>query len=235
MGKLKQTLVDLNYDKGNIVIQCNYNGKVYRYNAFKVHEKFFDKRTKSLKPCPGLYDLEVETKRIQELFNKVNTAIVHLLPTLSKSESLKKEMIDDYIKNHIDIEIIVPQPNNLIEDFEKWIEDYKKNKQQEDKLKGNDRKLHPSAKDYISCKNLLKDYEHDNCEKPLTINEINNDFLCDLIEYAYEPRPSKDGDYKYLTEGELVNKTMQKRFDSLFAFLKSNYGVDAIKDLKKPL
>jgi hypothetical protein len=55
MGKLRQTLVDLNYYKGNIVIQCNYNGKVFRYNAFKVHEKYFDKRTKSLKPCDGLF------------------------------------------------------------------------------------------------------------------------------------------------------------------------------------
>ncbi|MDR2804279.1 MAG: tyrosine-type recombinase/integrase [Dysgonamonadaceae bacterium] len=235
MRKLKQTLVDLNYSKGNIVIQCNYNGLVYRYNAFKVHEKYFDKRTKSLKPCDGLFDIDVETKRIQDLFVKVNTAIVHILPTLSKKETIKKEVIDEYIKNYIDVEIAVPQTKNLIEDFEIWIEEYKRKKQQEDNLKGNDRKLHPSAKDYISCKNLLKDYEHDNCEdKPLVIDDMNNDFLCNLMEYAYEPRPASDGDYKYLTEGELVNKTLQKRFDSLFAFLKNKYGEAVIQDLKKP-
>lgn len=235
MGKLKQTLVDLNYYKGNIVIQCNYNGKVFRYNAFKVHERYFDKRTKSLKPCDGLFDIDIETKRIQDLFNKVNTAIVHILPILSKNDGITKEMVNDYIKTHIDITIVPDLSQSLIVDFEKWIDEYKKKKFQEDQLKGNDRKLHPSAKDYISCKNLLKDYEHDNCDgKSLTIENMNNDFLCELMEYAYEPRPASDGDYKYLTEGELVNKTMQKRFDSLFAFLKDKYGEAAIQDLKKP-
>jgi hypothetical protein len=186
MGKLKQTLVDWNYFRGNIVIQCNYNHKVFRYPAFKVPEKYFDKRTKSLKPCDGLFDIEFETKRIQDLFTKVNTAIIHILPTLSKEEGIKQEMVNEYIKNHIDIKIVVPHTKSLIEDFENWIEEYKKQKQQEDKLKGNDRKLHPSAKDYISCKNLLKDFEHDNCEdKPLSIEDINNDFLCNFMEYAY--------------------------------------------------
>jgi site-specific recombinase XerD len=236
MAILKDSLVDLNYYKGNIVIQCNYNGKVFRYNAFKVPEKYFDKRSKTLKPCDGLFDITVETDRIKKLFLEVNNAVVHILPSLRKSEAITKKKIDEYIKTYAEAEILPPKEESLITDFEDWIEGYKKKKQKEDVLKGNDRKTHPSAKDYISCKNLLKDYEYDNYDKThLTINDIDDDFFVNLMEYAYEARPKKSIDgHKYLTEGELVNKTLQKRFDSLFTFLKDNYQESRIQCLKKP-
>ncbi len=64
MATLKNNLVDLNYYKGNIVIQCNYKGKVFRYNTFKIHEKYFDKSNKTLKPCDTLFDVNVETDRL---------------------------------------------------------------------------------------------------------------------------------------------------------------------------
>ena len=151
MAILKDSLVDLNYYKGNIVIQCNYNGKVFRYNAFKVPEKYFDKRNKTLKPCDGLFDITVETDRIKKLFLEVNNAVVHILPSLRKSEAITKKKIDEYIKTYAETEILPPKEESLIIDFEDWIEDYKKKKQKEDVLKGNDRKTHPSAKDYPHC------------------------------------------------------------------------------------
>ena len=235
MAILKDSLVSLGYSKGNIVIQCTYNRKVFRYNAFKVPEKYFDKRSKTLKPCDTLFDINIEQERIRNLVGKVNAALVHIIPKLQEGESITKAMVDNYILHHIDTPTQAPKQQNLITDFEEWIEDYQKRKKQEDRLSGNDRRQHPSVKDYISCKNLLKDFEHDNREeKPLTFGDMNRDFFVELMDYAYDPRPAKDGDYKYLTEGELVNKTLQKRFDSLFTFMKSYYGESAMKGLEKP-
>jgi len=238
--KLKQTLVDWNYYKGNIVIQCNYSGKVYRYNAFKVPKEYFDKRTKQLKPCEGLFDYDYQIERLQKLHENVNAAIVDLLKT---KETLVKKEIDEWIlkQQSAEEQPSITQTNNLIVDFEKWIEEYKVKKIREDRLKGNDRKIHPTSKDYTSCLNLLKDYQHDlnsdrnNDEEEIIIKyeDITEDFLLELMEYAYDPRPIKDGDYKYLTQGNLVNKTLQKRYDSLFTFMKNHYGKYP-NDIKKP-
>lgn len=235
---LKQTLVDWNYYKGNVVIQCNYNGKVFRYNAFKVPKEYFDKRTKKLKPCEGLFDYDFEVERMQKLHKNVNDAIVDLLKT---KDTLVKKEVDEWIKNQYSEEASSPRTNSLIEDFEKWIDGYKVKKTREDRLKGNDRKIHPTSKDYTSCLNLLQDYQHDlNLDKKyneeeiiIKYEDITEEFLLELMEYAYDPRPKKDNDYKYLTQGNLVNKTLQKRYDSLFTFMKHHYGKYP-NDIKKP-
>lgn len=242
--KLKQTLVDWNYYKGNIVIQCNYNGKVFRYNAFKVPKEYFDKRTKQIKPCEGLFDYDFEVERMQKLHKNVNAAIVDLLKS---KDTLVKKDIDEWIVNHPSEEeqAAAIQNKSLIVDFENWIKDFKIKKSKEDRLKGNDRKNHPTSKDYTSCLNLLKDYQHDlnvdengvdNKKKKeviIKVEDITDDFLLELMEYAYDSRPKKDGDYKYLTHGSLVNKTLQKRYDCMFTFMKNCYGKYP-NDVKKP-
>lgn len=108
--------------------------------------------------------------------------------------------------------------SGLITDFEEWIEAYKEKKYKEEVLKGREgRKNHPSSKDYTSTKNLLIDFEYDNYSRPIQPQDIDEDFLLELIEYCYLPRESTNT-HKYKTEGEMVNKTIQKRLDSLFTF-----------------
>lgn len=232
MSNIKDSLVKLAYSKGNIVIQCNYNHKVFRYNAFKVPEKFFDKRTKSLKPCDGLFDFEYETNRIKDLVKSVNEAIVHILKT---NDTITKKLVDEYLLSQTENKFVKVKENDLIDDFDEWIVQYKEKKNKEDKARGNNRSLHPSAKDYISCKNLLKDFKYDNFGgKPLYLSHIDDDFLDELRDYAFEARPQIHNDYTYLTEGELSNKTLQKRFDCLFTFMKHFYGRKVPENLKKP-
>jgi hypothetical protein len=60
------------------------------------------------------FDMEIETKRIQDLLTNVNTAIVHILSTLPKNDSITKEMVNEYIKNCINSNIVPNLPKSLI-------------------------------------------------------------------------------------------------------------------------
>ena len=164
MKNLKNNIADITYFDGNIVFQCTYNHKIFRYRVFKVREDLFNKKTKTLKECDGLYNAEYETSRIQNLYTKVNKAFVNIIPTLQPNETLTKKKINDYIAQYIENEniIIEKKDSSFVETFENWITEYKEKKTKEDKLRGLDRRLHPACKDYISCLNLLKDFQHDN-------------------------------------------------------------------------
>lgn len=69
------------------------------------------------------------------------------------SEALKQEKIE---KHEIE-----KDENIIIYDFNKYIEDIKSRKAEEDAERGILRTVHPSYKDFISTRNALKDYEYD--------------------------------------------------------------------------
>ena len=57
----------LAYYKGNIVAVYYYYNKTLRYNLFKVEERNYLSKSKSLRIVPELYDAELEVKRMVEL------------------------------------------------------------------------------------------------------------------------------------------------------------------------
>lgn len=218
--QLKDSLLEYDYYRGNIVFVIHYRHKTFRYRVLKVPENCFDKRTKTLKPCEGMYDFDYEVNRIKELYTQVNSAVVDLLKT---KDTLTVKDVDEHIHAHQQIISSPEKQTGLITDFETWIEGYKDRKRKEEIKKGKDpRENHPSSKDYTSTKNLLKDFEYDNYDTPIVLSDINDDFIINLIEYCYESRISTE-EHKYATEGNMVNKTIQKRMDCLFTFLHQNY------------
>ena len=107
-------------------------------------------------------------------------------------------------------------------DFRKWIDDYALRKRQEELLRGREpRRSHPSVRNYVSALDLILDYEYD-ISRRLSIRDINDDFLANLIAYATELRVSTT-EHKYLTKGGMSNGTVNKRIDALFFFMESTY------------
>ena len=227
------SVLNLAYYKGNIVFSYAYFGKTFRYNAFKVPKDCFNAKTKHLKQQDDLYDYLFEIERIENLAKSVNTAIIELMKDKSSNFSLTKKLVDECILRLEKSKLKANSQSGLITDFEEWIEAYKEKKYKEEVLKGREgRKNHPSSKDYTSTKNLLIDFEYDNYSRPIQPQDIDEDFILELIEYCYLPRESTNT-HKYKTEGEMVNKTIQKRLDSLFTFLVGKYGA-VPNGIKKP-
>lgn len=120
---------------------------------------------------------------------------------------------------------------SLTDDFRKWVDAYAHKKRQEELLAGKiPRRSHPSVRNYISALDLLLDYEYDIGRK-LTIRDVNEKFVADLIQYSFEKRVDTD-EHRYLTKGEQGNKTVNKRIDALFFFLESTYPEKLV--IKRP-
>lgn len=235
----------LAYYKGNIVAVYHYNHKTLRYNLFRVDEKNYLPKIKSLRIAPECYDAEYEVKRMKELVTKVNKAIIELSKEKSQEETITKKEIDKWLaekEREAERKRKLNAANrkerrkhSFIEDFERWIKSYKDKKQQEAVLKGIQGKdVRNTVKDFTSALNLLKDFQYDEFDdNPFYFNDINNAFLEKLILYAYDSRAdegdeddegsSEESSHKYLTKGCLSNKTLNKRFDSIFQFINDYY------------
>ena len=243
----------LTYYKGNIVAVYHYNHKTLRYNLFKVEEKNFLPKIKSLRIAPECYDAEYEVRRMKELATKVNRAIIELSKTKAPEDTITKKEIDEWLakkekENRRKLNAANRKDRkkpSFIEDFEKWIQTYREKKKQEAVLRGIQGKdIKNSVKDFTSALNLLKDFQYDEFDdKPFYFNDINNAFLEKLILYAYAERGDEEDDdeasdengtHKYLTRGNLSNKTLNKRFDSIFQFIKDYYKRLPNDVVKKP-
>ena len=228
----------LAYYKGNIVAVHHYNHKTLRYNLFKVEEKNYLPKSKSLRVVPDSYDAEYEVNKMVKLAGKVKLAIVELSKNKTPEDTITKKEIDDWLVRYdkdSKRKTAIKQKTatkklSFIEEFENWIKAYKEKKQREAILSGNLTKdVRNVVKDFISALNLLKDFQYDEYDdKPFFFNDINNGFLEKLILYAYQSRGDEDdsdGDesHKYHTKGNLANKTLNKRFESIFQFINEYY------------
>lgn len=239
----------LGYYKGNIVAVYHYNHKTLRYNLFKVEEKYFLPKMKALKVAPDKYDAAYEVNRMVVLANRVNTAIIELSKTKTKDKTITKKEIDEWLKKSDEEKAEIQEPQHprvpFIEEYTQWIQEYKRKKRQEDVLKGIVRNgTHPSVKDFISTLNLLKDFQYDKYnDKPFYFDDINDGFFEELIMYAFASR-GDDGDeeddanegepHKYLTKGNLANKTLNKRLDCMFQFMREHYHTLPEGVVRKP-
>ncbi len=221
------------YYRGYINVSYSYSGRVFRYPLFKVEERLFSTKMTALKESP-LYDCDAVVKEIEEKVNAINAALIEIEQQREPGETITKKIVDAYIQFRDEkAKKKVAVSKGLIDDFSIWLEDFKKQKYDEEVRMGVvPRKVHPTTKDYTSTLNLLRDFEYDNYSKPIQVADVDNAFLTDLIQYCYEPRVS-DEDHTYLTEGDMINKTIQKRLDCLFTFM-TKYYKQVPNEVKKP-
>ena len=227
---------NLKYYRGNIVYQASYKGRLFRYNLYKIDDKHFNEKTKALLRDDSLYNVEELVKDIDLYAYAVNKAFNHVLAKLPKGKTIKKRDIDNYIvlgSNTKQVNV----NDGLVAHFQQWIDKYNEEKRQSKKNKGQEVKetgILPGTKDFISCLNLLSDFEHDNYPScPIQLRDIDSNFISELLEYCYDER-SADDEYEYKTQGNLVNKTIQKRFDCLFQYLNDITQGGLPNGIKKP-
>lgn len=210
------------YYKGNIVYQATYDGKVLRYNLYKISKSHYNEKTIALLRDDENYNVEECVRLIDEKAKEVHKAFGYIVTRLPKGKSITKKDIDNYLVLRTDCPTVNVQ-DGLVAHFEKWINKYNEEKRQSIKNKGQEVKetgTLPGTKDFYSCLNLLKDFEYDNFfDYPITLQDIDDRFVSDLISYCYDERVSNE-EHQYKTQGNLVNRTIQKRLDCLFQYLK---------------
>lgn len=226
----------LKYYRGNIVYQSSYHGKVFRYNLYKIDEDHFNAKTIALLKDDAKYDVHELVRIIDDKVLKVNAAFNRIVSKLPKGGTISKKDIDNYLvlgENSHGVNV----QDGLIADFERWITKYNEDKRQSIKNKGQAVKetgILAGTKDFKSCLNLLKDFEYDNyLTSPIQIKDIDERFISDLIEYCYDERGA-DEEHEYLTQGNLVNKTIQKRIDCFFQYLRIVTNGNLPNGIKKP-
>ncbi len=229
------TPLDLIYYRGAIHISYTYYHKIFRYKLLKIEERLFLPKICALKYDDNVYDCKRAVKDIEEKLPLINQALIALTADIDpkdKTSTITKQGVDAYIEQHTNI---IKTKAGFIEDFSRWIETFREKKKQEDILAGKEpRKIHPTVKDYVSARNLLKDFQHDNFnDRIIQYKDFDNDFITDLIAYAWEERPDNEEDYTYRTKGNLSNKTINKRFDCIFTFI-DNFYQNRINELQKP-
>ena len=213
--------LDICYYRGNIVASYTYNHRILRYKLLKVNENYFLPKIPALKLNPEQYDCAYEVSKMEATLQKINKALIEISKNKKKEDSITIKEIDEFISSMNDE---IATQNSFIADFKGWIEEFKKRKCQEEILAGKTpRKNHPTVKDYTSAARLLEDFQYDNYDKPILVNDIDTTFLSELISYCYDERINSD-EHKYLTEGDLTNKTINKRFDCIFTFIDNFYG-----------
>lgn len=221
------------YYQGKLVAYMKRNDAVLRYRLCKIDKKYLTP-TNRIKPTYKVHDPEKENVRIDELESKIDGFVKEILyssPDAKITNKVIDQMFVDKAKPKDDYDI--DSANILIYDFDKYIEAFNKKKVEDEiKNRGLVRKgtIHPSTKDYISVRNALDDYEYDN-KIVLHLEDIDEDFIDGFIDYLTEDRAANTEEYIYKTKGGLVNKTINKRLDSLSAFIRHFYKNNEITEL----
>lgn len=225
MSKLKiDSPLKLSYYKGNIVAVIQYNRKTFRYNLAKVPADCFLEKSVMLKNTAKFSEAKELAEIISTKTKQLKPVIDEILMTIGPHETLKKEVIDRRLMlafpQNSNVEVAQTERNAFTVDFGTWLNEGK----------GSKRKR-ITKKDFISAYHFLLDFEYDNGK--FTIDEFNDDLLHDIIEYAYEPHENTD-DHKYYSKGNLANRTLNKRLDSIWTFISEFYKIDpkSIVDLR---
>ena len=205
--------------KGHVCAVVQHDCKTFRYPLCKLPEEAFLKKTKTLKATSEWSDVKEAAQSIKEKASLLEKALGYILPELGDGDTIKKKLVDEKMSELMYSNKIVrarskstSTSDSIVEDYHRWLYEGKGQK-----------KTRNTKKDYISTFHLLKDYEYD-FGRTIGYSDIDDDFIEDLIDYCYDKRRSTD-EHEYLTVGGLSNRTINKRLDCLFKFIRDTYTV----------
>lgn len=217
-------LIKRMYYQGKVVAYLKKNNSILRYKLAMIEEKYLTTKYR-VKPGYPFEDSELLNQKIDELEERVDNKACEILYSNPLAKITNMVMAEALKQVKIEESEIEEDKNIIIYDFDKYIEDMKLRKAEEDAERGISRKLHPSCKDFISTRNALADYEYDN-RILLHLSDITPIFISDFVDYLADERIPNEN-HTYLTKGSLVNATINKRLDCLAALTRNFY-----KDLK---
>lgn len=215
------------YYQGKVVSYFKKNGGVIRYKLCKIDQRFLNGKLR-VKDTYTQSNYEILNSQMDELEEKVDNAISRLLYD-NPSAILNNKAIDIYLRRPQDDEKISKNDGFLLSDFRKYNEEKNEKKHMEDVRNGETRKQHPTMKDYISAANAIEDFEFDT-KTQYHLSDITEDFLEDFKEWLAEERVNSEG-HKYRTNGDMSDKTINKRLENLAAFIKAYYNDEATHSL----
>lgn len=203
------------YIKGHINAVVQYNGKTFRYSVAKVPEDSFLKASKMLKETSSLPDAKDMAAEINATLQLLKDAIYEIVPQLAPDDNLYKKEVDERIAkmrysntsaNKTNSSIVAVN-DSVVENYKAWLD-----KRVNGKRNGDNRK------DCISTYRLLQDFEYD-LGYTISYADIDDSFIDSLVEYCYDKRVNTE-EHLYKTRGGMANKTINKRLDCLFQFLR---------------
>lgn len=208
----------LAYYKGYINVVVYYNHQTFRYSLAKVPKDSYLEKTRKLKATPSLPDAKEVADEINHKIGLFERAYQLLQQDEGRKDTLRKRDIDEKIvelriagkvttkvnASHSDVN------ESVVNDYGAWLQ-----------KRMNERKECDNRKDCMSTYRLLQDYQYDlGCTIKYT--DIDDSFIDDLIDYCYDKRENTD-EHHYLTMGGMCNKTINKRLDCFFQFLRKNH------------
>jgi site-specific recombinase XerD len=236
----------LKYYQGKIVVYFKNSDCTIRYKILKIDQ---NKLLKNLYVKQTIANSGTTNQLIKDTYEKVDEIITKAVKD-RKSFLLSKKYIDNELLKHKD-KIDVTDLTHLLPLYEEFLlkktkdflvmqgypEVEKANSLEEIKKNIDVRDKSRSIKDYISTKNLLKDFELFS-KKSLTVSDLDVFFVANLHSFASSERDDKNN---YKTRKQADN-TFKKRLSCVMEFIKFlnkelKYEID-IKDfsysVKKP-
>lgn len=216
------------YFQGKVVAYFKKRSGVVRYKLCKIDQRFLTRNLR-VKDTYTEQNHETLNKQMDELEEKVDNAISSILYN-APNTVLNNKVIEDYLKKPGNAnESTEVHDGILLPDFRKFNEEKSRKKHAEDLRNGETRKQHPTMKDYISAANALEDYEYDT-KRQYHRSDITEEFLDDFKEWLAEEHVNSQ-EHKYKCNGDMTNKTINKRLENLAAFIKAYYGDEATHSL----
>ena len=207
---------------GRLVGYCKKNGGIVRYKLAKV-EKNALTTNKRIKSTYTKCDPKFLNKEIDDLEIKVDNAVKALLyenPYLILSNSeVNKYFQAQEIKEMSKIDIFTHE-------FKEYIKKKAEQKHIEDVERGLDRKQHPTIKDYYSALHSVEDFELYSGVS-FALEDISTTLIeqyIDFMQIDHSELEDAESGIKYVTEGGLVNKTLNKRLQCISTFIRDYYN-----------
>jgi integrase len=199
----------------SVSLYYTYKGNSWRM-SLGIQLSEFDKRRKEeiRKALKAKQDLSEffpeEWNSISSIKQKVDGEIQDFLKSNGRKPSIEelKRLVASIRYSPVQVkEDEINLSSNLLRVFDSYIEDRMK------LVKSKRRSIHTN-KDVFTFKNTIIDFQK-NLKREFIIRDITKEWMSDLFDFFIDVREKSDG---YLTQGNLVKKTIKKRFDTLKNF-----------------
>ncbi len=205
------------YYQGKIVAYMKKNGIALRYKLYRIDKQLI---TRYYRVCQKVEGHEIVNQRIDELEERVDRMITHLLlqdPDMEITATVIDKAIAEENELKSNAEKAKNKKTSFTSDFDEYINKKKVIKHKEDIERGIERKLHPTVKDYISVCNAIKDYEYYS-HTTTRLNDITEEWMEKFIEFLTVSHEDTKK-HTYTCKGNMCNKTINKRLDCLANFV----------------
>lgn len=219
------------YYQGKLVAYMKKNEATLRYKLLKIEKRYLTATLRVKNSYKSVEDVGELNAQIDLLEAMIDQAVTEIFAENPRAKITNKVVEEALLPKVVEEKDEREGQEILLYDFEQYINKINKEKLEEDFERGIERKgkWHPTAKDYVSCRNALLDFEYDT-KQMLYLSDVTEDFIEEFIDYLIDERPIPTEEelknaeaHVYLTKGGLENAIVNKRLDCLATFIRHFY------------